>query len=87
MTNQKNVILLIDNYDSFTFNIFQQISKLINSENDEIIVKRNDEISLKKVLNLNLKIIKLIISPGPGNILKNILKMTKIRLSFKFWLL
>lgn len=53
-------ILLIDNYDSFTFNLVQLIGK--NKLQIEII--RNDEISVKDVKLL--KPTKIIISPGPG---------------------
>jgi anthranilate synthase/phosphoribosyltransferase len=55
------MIVLIDNYDSFTYNIFQVISDLTN---EEIRVIRNDEIDLKGLKELNPS--KLIISPGPG---------------------
>jgi anthranilate synthase/phosphoribosyltransferase len=55
------MIVLIDNYDSFTYNIFQVISDLTN---EEIRVIRNDEIDLKGLRELNPS--KLIISPGPG---------------------
>ena len=55
------MILIMDNYDSFTYNLYQLIGQL----NDDIIVKRNDEISLKEVKKLNPH--RIIISPGPGN--------------------
>ena len=53
------MILLIDNYDSFTYNIYQAIGKMGYS----VIVKKNDEIDLYKVHLL--KITHVIISPGP----------------------
>ena len=54
-------IILIDNYDSFTFNLYHYISSFkINVE-----VYRNDEITDKKILNK--KYDKIVISPGPGN--------------------
>ncbi|MGP4071622.1 anthranilate synthase component II [Piscibacillus sp. B03] len=54
------MILLIDNYDSFTYNLFQYVSELgVN-----VVVKRNDEITLEEVRNLSPDAI--IISPGPG---------------------
>lgn len=53
-------ILVIDNYDSFTFNLVQQIGKF----NPEIIVKRNDQITIPEIEALNPD--KLVISPGPG---------------------
>jgi anthranilate synthase/aminodeoxychorismate synthase-like glutamine amidotransferase len=53
-------ILVIDNYDSFTYNIVQ----LLGKEKNELIVKRNDEITLEFVSDLNPE--KILISPGPG---------------------
>lgn len=54
------MILLIDNYDSFTYNLYQYIGEL----GEKITVKRNDEITLKEIENLKPEAI--IISPGPG---------------------
>ena len=54
-------ILIIDNYDSFTYNLVQQIGSFV----DEIIVKRNDKISIDEINDLNPD--KIVISPGPGN--------------------
>nr|WDB00015.1 anthranilate synthase component 2 [Cyanidium sp. THAL103] len=54
------MILVIDNYDSFTYNLVQYIGKV----NPNIIVLRNDEINLELIKKL--KITKIIISPGPG---------------------
>ena len=54
-------ILLIDNYDSFTYNLFHYISKI--KRNVEVI--RNDKIDGKTVLRK--KYDKIVISPGPGN--------------------
>lgn len=53
-------ILLIDNYDSFTFNLVQLIGKFT----DNIIVKRNDKITLNEISTINPD--KIVISPGPG---------------------
>lgn len=53
-------VLIIDNYDSFTFNLVQLVGKLIKN----VIVKRNDEISLSDVKKI--KPDKILISPGPG---------------------
>lgn len=53
------VILMIDNYDSFTFNLVQYLGEM----GQELIVKRNDEISLKEIEELNPDL--LMISPGP----------------------
>lgn len=55
------MILIIDNYDSFTYNLYQLIGKL----EPDIIVKRNDEITVSEIRQL--KPDKIIISPGPGN--------------------
>ena len=53
------MILVIDNYDSFTYNLVHYIGELGN----EVIVKRNDEVSLEDIAALNPN--KIVISPGP----------------------
>ncbi len=53
-------ILVIDNYDSFTYNLVQ----LLGNEVESIIVKRNDEITIEEIGELNPD--KILISPGPG---------------------
>ncbi|MDX2127479.1 MAG: aminodeoxychorismate/anthranilate synthase component II [Chloroherpetonaceae bacterium] len=53
------MILVIDNYDSFTYNLVQYLSEL----GAEIIVKRNDEVSLDEISKLKPQ--KIVISPGP----------------------
>ncbi len=53
-------VLIIDNYDSFTFNLVQLIGKFT----DDIIVKRNDKITLEEIREINPD--KILISPGPG---------------------
>ena len=53
------MILMIDNYDSFTYNLVQYLNEL----GEEVKVYRNDEISLDKVKELNPEMI--VISPGP----------------------
>lgn len=53
------MILMIDNYDSFVYNLVQFLGEL----GEEIVVKRNNEITLKEVEELNPEII--VISPGP----------------------
>ena len=62
-------ILIIDNYDSFTFNLYQYCGEILNEydlENiKEITVKRNDELTINDVKKLDPK--KIIISPGPGS--------------------
>ena len=54
-------ILLIDNYDSFTFNLYHYISSL----NTKVDVIRNDKIISKEIIKKKYK--KIVISPGPGN--------------------
>jgi anthranilate synthase/aminodeoxychorismate synthase-like glutamine amidotransferase len=54
-------ILLIDNYDSFTYNLYHYLSSL----HCKVEVYRNDKISVGGILKKNYK--KIIISPGPGN--------------------
>ena len=54
-------ILLIDNYDSFTYNLFHYISKL----KCRVDVIRNDKITTKEVVKKRYN--KIVISPGPGN--------------------
>tara|TARA_B100000401_G_scaffold40083_1_gene23623 strand:- start:14 stop:586 length:573 start_codon:yes stop_codon:yes gene_type:complete len=54
-------ILLIDNYDSFTFNLYHYISSL----NIKVDVVRNDKITSKEIINNRYQ--KIVISPGPGN--------------------
>jgi anthranilate synthase/aminodeoxychorismate synthase-like glutamine amidotransferase len=53
-------ILVIDNYDSFTYNLVQ----LLGNFNHQLIVKRNDEINAEQIKDL--KPDKIVISPGPG---------------------
>lgn len=54
------MILLIDNYDSFAYNLYQ----LIGSIDDQIKVIRNDEMTISEIEDLNPDTI--VISPGPG---------------------
>ena len=54
-------ILLIDNYDSFTFNLYHYLSSLKVNVN----VIRNDQITSNEILKKNYN--KIVISPGPGN--------------------
>ena len=53
------MILLIDNYDSFTYNLFQYLSSF-----SEVRVVRNDELTLQDILALSLR--GIVLSPGPG---------------------
>ena len=54
------MLLIIDNYDSFTYNLVQYFGEL----GEEIEVFRNDKVSLSEIEKLNPEI--LVISPGPG---------------------
>jgi len=53
------MILMIDNYDSFTFNIVQYLGEL----GAEVLVKRNNRITLDEIDKLNPE--RIVISPGP----------------------
>ena len=54
------MLLLIDNYDSFTYNLFQYLSEL----GEEITVFRNDKITIEEIARLSPQ--RIVISPGPG---------------------
>jgi len=54
-------ILLIDNYDSFTYNLYHYLSSL----KCKVDVYRNDKIKIDKIKKQKYK--KIVISPGPGN--------------------
>lgn len=54
------MILMIDNYDSFTYNLVQYLYML----NQEVTVRRNDEITVEEAMTMNPEFI--VISPGPG---------------------
>lgn len=54
------MILIIDNYDSFTFNLYQFVGTI----NQDVLVKRNDKITVEEIAKL--KPSHIILSPGPG---------------------
>ncbi|MHB8104827.1 MAG: anthranilate synthase component II [Dehalococcoidales bacterium] len=54
------MLLLIDNYDSFTYNLYQYLSEL----GEEVRVARNDKITLDEIEKLSPE--RIVISPGPG---------------------
>lgn len=65
-------VLIIDNYDSFTYNLYQYIGEILVAEKARgavadfsIVVKRNDEITLNEVRAMAPD--RIIISPGPGS--------------------
>jgi anthranilate synthase component II len=54
------MLLMIDNYDSFTYNLVQYFGEL----GQEVLVRRNDKISLAEIKALQPE--RIVISPGPG---------------------
>jgi len=60
------MILVIDNYDSFTYNLVQYIGELLLNypHLGDVVVKRNDEIAIAQIKELNP--LGIVISPGPG---------------------
>lgn len=55
------MLLVIDNYDSFTYNIVQYLGEL----GADMLVRRNDEVSMKEIQD-DIKPDRILISPGPG---------------------
>ena len=55
------MLLVIDNYDSFTYNLVQYLGEL----GAKMIVRRNDEVTIEEIEN-DIKPEKILISPGPG---------------------
>ena len=60
-------VLLLDNYDSFTYNLYQYIGEILSDRGTHfsLEVKRNDAIDLPSIRAQNYE--RIIISPGPGN--------------------
>jgi anthranilate synthase/aminodeoxychorismate synthase-like glutamine amidotransferase len=54
------MLLLIDNYDSFTYNLFQYLSEL----GQEVLVARNDKITIEEIEKLRPE--RIVVSPGPS---------------------
>ena len=54
------MLLLIDNYDSFTYNLFQYLSEL----GEEVVVVRNDKTTLDEIAGMKPQ--RIVISPGPS---------------------
>ncbi len=54
------MLLLVDNYDSFTYNLFQYLSEL----GEEVVVIRNDEITVAEIAKMKPE--RIVISPGPS---------------------
>lgn len=55
------MLLIIDNYDSFTYNLVQYFGEL----GAEMIIRRNDEVSVEEIEN-EIRPDRIVISPGPG---------------------
>ena len=53
-------VLILDNYDSFVYNLAQYVGEIA----DEVVVKRNDEVNIPAIRRFSPD--KIIISPGPG---------------------
>lgn len=65
-------ILIIDNYDSFTYNLYQFLGEILSQKKSygeitsfDLKVERNDETTLEKIRDYNPD--RIIISPGPGS--------------------
>lgn len=64
-------VLIIDNYDSFTFNLYQYVGEILHTEpgqehaDSKVTVKRNNQITLDEIKQQNYD--RIIISPGPGS--------------------
>ena len=58
------MILLIDNYDSFTYNLVQYLGEL----GEEVVVMRNDKIDIEAIEGMNPE--RIVISPGPSTPLR-----------------
>src|ERR1051325_680873 len=54
-------VLLVDNYDSFTYNLVQYLGEL----GAEVVVRRNDEVTLREVEG-EIRPDRVVVSPGPG---------------------
>lgn len=54
------MIIIIDNYDSFTYNLAQYFKQM----DSEVVVKRNDEWQIEEIRALDPNLI--VLSPGPG---------------------
>jgi anthranilate synthase/aminodeoxychorismate synthase-like glutamine amidotransferase len=58
--DRREVVLVIDNYDSFTYNLVQYLGEL----GEQVLVRRNDEITLPEIAPLDP--VAVVLSPGPG---------------------
>ena len=71
------MILLIDNYDSFTYNLYQQLGIL----GKDVMIVRNDAITIEAIYKLRPEAI--VISPGPGNPLEAGISIEVIQAFYK----
>jgi anthranilate synthase/aminodeoxychorismate synthase-like glutamine amidotransferase len=58
---EPDMILLLDNYDSFTFNLYQALSEL----GADVVVRRNDKITVPEVIAMLPDLQGIVVSPGP----------------------
>ncbi|MCZ8341650.1 MAG: aminodeoxychorismate/anthranilate synthase component II [Leptospira sp.] len=60
-------VLILDNYDSFTYNLYQMVGEILDEAESSfhLEVLRNDEVPFETIKNTNYN--KIIISPGPGH--------------------
>jgi len=59
-------ILILDNYDSFTYNLYQYVGEILHNDSESsVVVFRNDEINISTIIESSYD--RIIISPGPGN--------------------
>lgn len=60
-------VLIIDNYDSFTYNLYQYVGEILSAKDKRFVldVFRNDQITFAEIKDKNYD--KIIISPGPGD--------------------
>jgi anthranilate synthase/aminodeoxychorismate synthase-like glutamine amidotransferase len=59
--DRRDVVLVIDNYDSFTYNLVQYLGEL----GEQVVIHRNDQITLEEIATLDP--VAAVLSPGPGS--------------------
>jgi len=69
------MLLLIDNYDSFTYNLFQYFSEL----GETVVVVRNDKTTLGEIEQIRPQ--RIVISPGPSTPLQAGISLSLIHIS------
>ena len=76
------MLLMIDNYDSFTYNVVQYLGEL----GSEVKVVRNDELTVAQIEALNPE--RLVVSPGPPRPMRRaspLRRFNTLRASCQFW--